>query len=92
MKKIIKTIILFILTSIPVVVRADSGLDSNYEQSSSPISAIVNTLLSMGSYIGKIFTEHPGSENYKVCQALIAIFGTIIILIVTLIYSFITFI
>ena len=87
-KNIIKTIILFILTSIPVVVKADSGLDSNYEQSASPISALVNTLLSMGSYIGKIFTEHPGSEDYKVCQALIAILGTIIILIVTLVYIF----
>ena len=83
-KKIFNVLVLLSLWLIPNVVIADSGLDSDYKSSGSIIGGLIEVFFSLGEIIG----AKPGSEDYVVLRAIIAVICIIIFLIVTAIHIF----
>ena len=87
-KNILNKIILLVLISTPNIVNADSGLDSNYESSSSMIGGIINAIMSIFSSFGQLFAEYPGSKDYNTARIIIVIMSLITLFIVTAINIF----
>lgn len=79
MKKILLTIISFI----PYVVLADSGLDSNYEKTGSLGEALVSIGSSLFSFFGEILKNNPGDKDYNTSHLIISIICIIVFYICT---------
>ena len=84
MKMVLNSLLLLVGIAIPGIVMADSGLDSNYQESGSIGSALINAVLSLGELLG----EHPGTENYVACHAIIAVICIIALFCVTAVHIF----
>ena len=87
-KKIFNLIIILVMICMPIIVKADSGLDAFPEQSDSPIGAIVNSVGPVGSIFGELLSSKPGSENYNSYHIAIVIICLIPLFIVTAVYIF----
>ena len=88
MKKVVKYCMLLCLLLTPIIVRADSGLDSNYEPSKSLVEAGISAGSSGLSFVGDLFTIKPGSEDYIKLHMIISIICLVIIYIVTCVYLY----
>ena len=89
--KRIKTLLYSLLSIImfsPIMVLADSGLESKYEQSDSVVGAVISAVFQSLSFLIKLFTEQPGSDDYIVCRNIVAIICLITIYIFTSINLF----
>lgn len=89
LKQIFMFILLSILT-IPVVVNADSGFDSNYGSgnNTSAGEAIMSVGSSGLSFTSKLIQAEPGSKDYKTSHIILSIICIIILYIVACIYIF----
>ncbi|MBR5369702.1 MAG: TIM44-like domain-containing protein [Bacilli bacterium] len=89
LKKLFIYIILSIIT-IPVIVNADSGFDSNYGSGNS--SSFGETIMSVGSsglsFAGKLLQVQPNDKDYQACHIILSIICIIILYIVACIYIF----
>ena len=86
MKKNIKrvfNIIFLLIMCNPIFVLADSGLDSNYEQSKSVGEAIFSAISSLLSFLGELLSSQPGDENYATYHIVLAIICILTIFIIT---------
>lgn len=87
----IKQLFMFILLSIitiPVIVNADSGFDSNYKESSSVTEAIMSGGTSELSVLGELIQAQPGDKDYKACHIILGIICLLILYIVICVYIF----
>ena len=82
MKKLNK-ILLTIITFIPFVAYADSGLDSNYEKTSSLGEALVSVASSLFSFLGEMLKINPGDKDYNTAHLVISIICIIVFYICT---------
>ena len=87
LKKIISTVIIIILCS-PIVVFADSGLDSTYDRIPSAAEIVMSGGSSGLSYIGDIIGSQPGDENYALFHIIVAIICILISYIITCVDAF----
>lgn len=88
-KKIITIFILpLFFISYPVMVLADSGLDSTYTDTGSPVGSIISSVFSCLSSLGPVLLESPGSEDYASCHIVIAVICILILYMITAIYIF----
>ena len=86
MKRIAKTFLIILTTLIitnPFVTYADSGLDSQYKDSSSPLEAIFSLGSSGLSFVAELINAEPNKEGYESRHITLAILCTIILLIVS---------
>lgn len=88
MKKSIKRFIIFLICSIPTIVRADSGLDSKYESSGSILDAIISSIGSLLSIVGELIKTQPNDSNYNENHIILSIICIIIFYIITNVYIF----
>ena len=90
MKKLILTILLIIITIIPIITYADSGFDSNYGSGNqtSMGEAIMSASSSGLSFAGKLLTVGPTDKDYQACQIGLSIVCIIILYIVVCVYIF----
>lgn len=90
MKKLKQLLNLIIITLIntPIMVLADSGLDSNYKESSSVVGSIISVIMQCFSPIVAVLTEKPGSKDYLGCHIAVGVVCLLILVIVILIYQF----
>ena len=82
------TLIFSFLIYYPTLVLADSGLESNYESSDSLIGGIINAVMSSFSFLIKLFSEKPGSEDYPTSHIIVSILCIIILYTVFAVYQF----
>lgn len=87
LKRIFVFILLSILT-IPVIVNADSGFDSNYGSSTSTGEAIMSAGSSGLSFASKLISVGPNDKDYQVCHIILSIICIIVLYIVACIYIF----
>ena len=76
-------IIFLLIMCNPIFVLADSGLDSNYEQSKSVGEAIFSAISSLLSFLGELLSSQPGDENYATYHIILAIICILTIFIIT---------
>lgn len=81
-------LILLSIISIPVIVNADSGFDSNYGSSTSTGEAIMSAGSSSLSFAGKLISVQPNDKDYQACHIILSIICIIILYIVACIYIF----
>ena len=89
--KRLKQLFIFILLSIltvPVIVYADSGFDSNYGSSTSTGEAIMSAGSSGLSFASKLISVGPTDKDYQACHIILSIICIIILYIVACIYIF----
>ena len=82
MKNITK-ILLAIISFIPFVAYADSGLDSNYSKTSSLGEALVSVASSLFSFLGEMLKINPGDKDYNTNHLIISIICIIVFYICT---------
>ena len=82
MKKINK-LLLAILTFMPVIAYADSGLDSNYEKTGSIGEALVSVASSLFSFLGELLKINPVDKDYSTAHLVISIICIIVFYICT---------
>ena len=82
MKKINK-LLLTILTFMPVIAYADSGLDSNYEKTGSIGETLVSVASSLFSFLGELLKINPGDKDYSTVHLVISIICIIVFYICT---------
>ena len=63
--KIFLTIITMMVLLNPFIVKADSGLDSNYKASTSPVEAIFSAGSSCISFLAELINAEPHKEGYE---------------------------
>ena len=83
-----KILALTILLIIPLIVKADSGLDTNYESSKTILEIIFSSGSSLLSIIGELIKIGPNDPDYKGCHIVISIISIIIFYIYTNTYVF----
>ena len=88
LKKLLNSFIIILLINTPMMVFADSGLDSNYKSSDSIVGALINTVLSLISPIVKLLSVKVTDKDYNTYQIIVIITCILIIFIVTLVYIF----
>ena len=88
LKQILSLLLVLGFTYNPIMVLADSGIDSNYESDGSMIGGLINLFSSLFSFIGKLVAEQPGGKDYASCHIITGIICILIMLIVTAIYVF----
>ena len=91
MKKIINKLLygislLFLCT--PMMVLADSGLESKYESSSSIVGALISTFLQCFTLLVELLTKQPSDESFILCRNIIAVICSIILYIVVAVHLF----
>lgn len=72
----------------PMVVLADSGLESKYESSPSIVGALISTFFQCFAYLVKLLTKTPLDENFILCRNITVITCLIILYIVVTIHLF----
>ena len=91
MKKLFNKV-LFIINIIilctPIMVFADSGLESKYESSSSIVGALISTFLQCFSLLVRLLTSKPLDKDFVVCRNVIVIICLIILYIVVAVHLF----
>ena len=80
-------IIITVFMSNITLVSADSGLESTYKEDGS-IGAIIEAVLNLLSFLGKLITTQPSDKDYAACHAITAITCIIVFYIVTSINVF----
>ena len=89
LKKIYLSIMLFmVFISNSFIVYADSGLDSNYESTTSAGDVIASTLSSLLSIVGELLSSQPGDKDYLTCHIILCIICLIVIYTFTCLYIF----
>lgn len=88
LKKLLNSLIIVLIINTPIMVLADSGLDSNYKSSDSIVGALINTVLSLLSPILKILSVKVTDKDYNTYHIIVAITCILVIFIVTLVYIF----
>ena len=90
MKKLKQIFILIVLSvlTIPVIVNADSGFDSNYGSGTSTSEAIMSAGSSGLSFASKLISVGPNDKDYQTCHIILSIICIIILYIVACIYIF----
>lgn len=69
----LKRLLLILISFIPSIVQADSGLDSNYEKTGSLGEALVSVASSLFSFFGEILKNNPGDKDYNTSHLIISI-------------------
>lgn len=87
MKRIFLIILLSIIT-VPLIVNADSGFDSNYNSTTSTGEAIMSAGSSGLSFAGKLLSVGPTDKDYQACQIVISIICILTLYIVVCVYIF----
>ena len=79
----IKKILLMIIMFMPFIVRADSGLDSNYNKTSSLGEVLVSVGSSLFSFLAELLKNNPGDKDYSTSHLVISIICIIVFYICT---------
>ena len=87
MKKYLNMFILLLINT-PVLVLADAGLESNYEQSPSIVGAIISAVFQCSSTLIALLSTQPGSKDYPECHLVIVSICLLILFIVSIVYIF----
>ena len=87
MKRIFLIILLSIIT-VPVIVNADSGFDSNYNSTTSTGEAIMSAGSSGLSFASKLISVQPQDKDYQACHIILSIICILTLYIVACIYIF----
>lgn len=87
MKRIFLIILLSIIT-VPVIVNADSGFDSNYNSTTSTGEAIMSAGSSGLSFASKLISVQPQDKDYQACHIILSIVCILTLYIVACIYIF----
>ena len=80
--------ILLIILTIPVIVNADSGFDSNYGSTPSAGESIMSAGSSGLSFAGELLSVGPQDKDYQACHIVLSIICLITLYIVACIYIF----
>ena len=91
MKKIINKV-LFIINMVilytPIMVLADSGLESKYESSPSVVGSLISTFLQCFSLFAELLSKKPSDEDFILCRNIVVITCLIILYIVVAVHLF----
>ena len=91
MKKVINKV-LFVINMVilctPIMVLADSGLESKYESSQSIVGALISTFLQCFAFLIKLLTKKPLDEEFILCRNITVITCSIILYIVVAVHLF----
>ena len=91
MKKVINKV-LFVINMVilctPIMVLADSGLESKYESSQSIVGALISTFLQCFAFLIKLLTKKPLDEEFIICRNITVITCSIILYIVVAVHLF----
>ena len=91
MKKVINKV-LFIINMVilctPIMVLADSGLESKYESSSSIVGALISTFFQCFAFLVELLTKNPLDEEFITYRNIIVITCLIILYIVVAVHLF----
>ena len=91
MKKIINKTLLIInmvILCAPIIVLADSGLESKYESSPSIIGSLISTFLQCFAFLVELLTKKPLDEEFIICRNITVITCSIILYIVVAVHLF----
>lgn len=91
MKKVINRtlfIINMVILCTPMMVLADSGLESKYESSQSIVGALISTFLQCFAFLIKLLTKKPLDEEFILCRNITVIACSIILYIVVAVHLF----
>ena len=91
MKKVINRALLIInmvILCTPMMVLADSGLESKYESSQSIVGALISTFLQCFAFLVKLLTKKPSDEEFILCRNITVITCLIILYIVVAVHLF----
>ena len=91
MKKFINKILFIInmlILSTPMMVLADSGLESKYESSSSIAGSIISTFIQCFSFFAEMLTKTPSDKDFILYRNIVVITCLIILYIVVAVNLF----
>ena len=91
MKKVINKV-LFIINMVilctPIMVLADSGLESKYESSPSIVGSLISAFFQCFSFLVELLTKKPLDDKFILCRNIIVIICLIILYIVVAVHLF----
>ena len=86
LKNYIFILLISFISICPCIVKADSGLDASYGDSSE--GGIVSAITSGASPVFELLQAHPGDEDYDTCHIIISIICIVLFCIITNIFIF----
>ena len=81
--KIFLTIITLLVLLNPFIVKADSGLDSKYKETASPVEALLSVGSSCLSFVAELINAEPNKKGYESRHITLAIICSLTILIIS---------